>query len=257
MTKTSGTITSMKRSMSQVNWEMPRSKAVWRRLLLDGLGHAAQVGVLAGGDTTAVAEPLSTLVPRNAMVVSSMRRVAGALPSRWRLLSTSYFSTGKLSPVSEPWITNRSLAWTMRTSPGSCPRRPAGPRRRDELATAISCGAPPSRSTVAFTEIMALSLAAALSALASWNQLQADAQDDHGHHHDPGPGSPVANEIVASTASRITSGLSMARSPAEGQSPKRRPRRPVPGCVPRTGGYGPFRAVRNHGALSPVWSDER
>ena len=38
------------------------------------------------------------------MLVSSMGAVVAAF------FSTSNFSTGKLSPVSEPWITNRSLA---------------------------------------------------------------------------------------------------------------------------------------------------
>jgi hypothetical protein len=42
---------------------------------------------------------------------------------------------------------------------------------RNELGDGTSCAVPP-RSTVAFTEIMALSLAAALVALDSWNQLQ-------------------------------------------------------------------------------------
>ena len=55
--------------------------------------------------TTAVAEPLSTLVPRNAIAGQLDRR-----PSPAAAFSASCFSTGKLSPVSEPWITNRSLA---------------------------------------------------------------------------------------------------------------------------------------------------
>ena len=59
-----------------------------------------------------VAEPLSTLVPRKAMLSSSKGDVAG------EPLSTSNFSTGNDSPVSEPWMTNRSLAETIRTSAG-------------------------------------------------------------------------------------------------------------------------------------------
>ncbi len=55
---------------------------------------------------TALAEPLSTLVPRNAMLVNS----SGAVAAPVVFFSTSNFSTGKLSPVSEPWTTNRSLA---------------------------------------------------------------------------------------------------------------------------------------------------
>ena len=48
-----------------------------RRLLRDGAGHAAEVRVQAGSTTTAVAEPLSTLVPRKQMFLSS----SGDLPA--------------------------------------------------------------------------------------------------------------------------------------------------------------------------------
>jgi len=54
--------------------------------------------------TTALAEPLSTLLPRYATLVSSM----GALFAE--CFSVSYFSTGRLSPVSEPWFMNRYFA---------------------------------------------------------------------------------------------------------------------------------------------------
>ena len=65
----------------------------------------------------------------------------------------------------------------------------------------------PSRSTVALTEIIALSLAAALSAFASWYSLSPTLRTIMRTITVPARGSPVENETVASTASRITSGL--------------------------------------------------
>ena len=75
--------------------------------------------------------------------------------------------------------------------------------------TAISWGWP-SRITVAVTEIMALSLAAALSALASWMSFSPTPRAIISDITIPARASPVANEMLASTASRITSGLSTA-----------------------------------------------
>ena len=151
--------------------------------------------------TTAVAEPLSTLVPRNAMLVSSMGAVVAAF------FSTSNFSTGKLSPVSEPWVTNKSLASMMRTSPGiMSPAASFTTSPGTSCDTATSRGVP-SRTTVAVTEIMALSLAAALSALASWMSFSPTPNAIISDMTIPARISPVANEMVASTASRITSGL--------------------------------------------------
>ena len=128
-----------------------------------------------------------------------------------RFFSATNFSTGKLSPVSEPWITNRSLAWTTRTSPGIM--SPAvswttSPGTRCE--TAISWAAP-SRSTVAFTEIIALSFAAALLALASWISRRPTLSAIMSSIIVAARASPVANDTAASTASRITSGLRTAR----------------------------------------------
>ena len=151
--------------------------------------------------TTAVAEPLSTLVPRNAMVVRSMGAVVAAF------LSTSNFSTGKLSPVSALWVTNRSFAATMRTSAGiMSPAASSTMSPGTSCETAISWGLP-SRITVAVTEIMALSLAAALSALASWMSFRPTPRAIMSDITIPARGSPVANEMLARIASRITSGL--------------------------------------------------
>ncbi len=61
---------------------------------------------------TAIAVPLSTLVPRKATFASSMGDLPGGP------LSVSNFSTGNDSPVNEPWMTNRSLAETIRMSAG-------------------------------------------------------------------------------------------------------------------------------------------
>ena len=155
--------------------------------------------------TTAVAEPLSTLVPRNAMVVRSMGAVVAAF------LSTSNFSTGKLSPVSALCVTNRSSAATMRTSAGIM--FPAANSRMSpgtNCETAISWGLP-SRIAVAVTEIMAFSLAAALSALASWMSLRPTPRAIMSDITMPARGPPVANEMLARIASRITSGLRTAR----------------------------------------------
>ena len=61
---------------------------------------------------TPVAEPLSTLVPRKQVFVCSMH---------WTLVRgsrASVFSTGKDSPVSVAWMTNKSFAAIRRTSPG-------------------------------------------------------------------------------------------------------------------------------------------
>ena len=138
------------------------------------------------------------------MLVSSMGAVVAAF------LSTSNFSTGKLSPVSEPWITNRSFAATMRTSAGiMSPAASSTTSPGTSCETAISWGLP-SRITVAVTEIMALSLAAALSALASWMSFSPTPRAIISDIMIPARGSPVANETLARTASRITSGLSTA-----------------------------------------------
>ena len=61
--------------------------------------------------------------------------------------------------------------------------------------------------TVAVTEIMALSLAAALSALASWMSFRPTPSTIMSDITMPARGSPVANEMLARIASRITSGL--------------------------------------------------
>ena len=112
MTKTSGTNTAMNRIISQVNLLMPRSKAVsicWPARLRATLPKYVCAPVVT---ITAVAVPLSTLVPRKQVFVRSM---VETLPRRSR---ASVFSTGMDSPVSVAWMTNKSFADRSRTSPG-------------------------------------------------------------------------------------------------------------------------------------------
>ncbi len=95
----------------------------------------------------------------------------------------------------------------MRTSPGiMSPAASFTTSPGTSCETATSRGVP-SRTTVAVTEIMALSLAAALSALASWMSFSPTPNAIISDMTIPARTSPVANEMVASTASRITSGL--------------------------------------------------
>ena len=94
MTKTIGTITSMKESISQTNFFTPRSNAVsacWPARLLAILPKYVCAPVAT---ITAVAAPLSTLVPRKQRFVCSMDEtfVRGS--------RASVFSTGSDSPVS-------------------------------------------------------------------------------------------------------------------------------------------------------------
>ena len=94
--------------------------------------------------------------------------VSSSGDGRAAFFSAANFSTGKLSPVSEPWMTNRSLATKHAHVGGD---HVAGGELHhvagDQVRRSASLAAAPSRSTVALTVIIALSLAAALSALAS------------------------------------------------------------------------------------------
>ena len=71
MTNTSGTMTRMKRIISQVNCSTPRSKLVCSLLADDGASHAAEIRFGPVATMTAVAVPLSTLVPRKQTFVHS------------------------------------------------------------------------------------------------------------------------------------------------------------------------------------------
>ena len=157
-------------------------------------------------------------------------------------LSTANFSTGKLSPVSEAWVTNKSFASTMRTSPGimsPAARLTTSPGTSCETATSIGA---PSRTTVAVTEIMALSLAAALSALASWMSFRLTPRAIISDMTVPARASPVANETVANTASKRTSGLITACQSSL----------PIPARWSLASTLGPYSAKRS--AASPAVS---
>ncbi len=131
--------------------------------------------------TTAVAEPLSTLVPRNAMLVRSMGAVVAAF------FSTSNFSTGKLSPVSELCVTNRSFAATMRTSAGiMSPAASSTMSPGTSCETAISWGVP-SRIDGGGDRDHGLELGRCAVGLGFLDEFQPHAQSDHERHHDPRP----------------------------------------------------------------------
>ena len=153
--------------------------------------------------TTAVAVPLSTLVPMKQMFLSSVGELAVLGSGSWN------FSTGNDSPVRLPWLTKRSLEESTRTSPGimspadSLMMSP-GTRSRSGISFAA-----PSRTTVAVTWIMAFSFAAAASARASCRKRSPTLSTTMAAITVPARASPVAKEIAESVASRITSGLRM------------------------------------------------
>ncbi len=172
----------------------------------------------------AVAEPVSTLVPRKHVLDRSI----GVRFSRTS--GPSVFSTGMDSPVSVAWITNRSLAETSRASPGTI--SPAdnfttSPGTNCWRGTSFCC---PSRTTVAVTRIMALSAAAALSARVSWINLNDSPRSTMTRIMMPVATSPVTKEMTARTVSRITSGL---RAAVQSRCPQ-------PCCFSRPTSFGPY-----------------
>src|SRR5262249_9142553 len=104
ITNTSGTITAIKRIINHVKRRTPRSNAVSicgpQRLLATLPKY-----VCAPVDKiTAIADPLSMLVPRKQRLVRSI----GETFSRGS--RASVFSTGSDSPVNVAWMIKRSLA---------------------------------------------------------------------------------------------------------------------------------------------------
>ena len=173
-----------------------------RRLRGERPGHAAEVRVAPRGDDDgrggaaldARAEKREVRAARSAIV--SAGRV-----------STSNFSTGKDSPVSELCMTNRSFAPTIRTSAGiMSPAASLTMSPGTRWATGSSCGWP-SRNTAAVTEIMAFSFAAVVSARRSCVSRRPTPSTIISDITMPARASPVEKEIVASTASSSTSGL--------------------------------------------------
>ena len=163
-------MTAMKRSISQVKLEC-RDRRPSHLLLLQGRGHAAEIGVLPVATTTALAVPLSTLVPRNAM----MRRAIGASPlarsSRRGLFHREALAGER--PLDHEQVLRLHDA---HVAGNHVARRELHHIARNQIVqTAISWAAP-SRDTVAVTEIIALSFAAALVGPGLLNQFQADAR---------------------------------------------------------------------------------
>ncbi len=150
-----------------------------------------------------MAVPLSTLVPMKHMFLSSVGELAVVVSGSWN------FSIGSDSPVRLPWLTKRSLAVSIRTSPGIM--SPAanwimspGTRSRSGISLAL-----PSRTTVAVTWIMAFSFAAAAPARASCQKRSPTLSATIMAITVPARASPVANETAERIVSRITSGLRM------------------------------------------------
>ena len=153
--------------------------------------------------TTAVAVPLSTLVPMKQMFLSSVGELSSSVSGSWN------FSTGSDSPVRLPWLTKRSFEDSSRTSPGiispaaSLMMSPGTKSRRG-----ISLAAP-SRTTVAVTWIMAFSFSAAASARASCQKRSPTLSATITAITEPARASPVRKETADKVVSRITSGLRM------------------------------------------------
>ena len=113
MTKTSGTITIMKRIISQVNRLTPAVEAGLDLLAGEAAGHVAEIGLRAGGDDDRGGRAAFDAGAEEADV-----RVLDGGDVRARRRGASVFSTGIDSPVRVAWMTNRSLAERSRTSPG-------------------------------------------------------------------------------------------------------------------------------------------
>ena len=151
--------------------------------------------------TTAVAVPLSTLVPMKHMFLSSVGELAVVVSGSWN------FSIGSDSPVRLPWLTKRSLQDRIRTSPGIM--SPAAnwimsPGTRSRTESPWLCRP---ESTVAVTWIMAFSFAAAAPARASCQKRSPTLSATIMAITVPARASPVANETPERIVSRITSGL--------------------------------------------------
>src|SRR5680860_153505 len=151
---------------------------------------------------TAVAAPLSTLVPRKQMFANS----SGETPARVSRVSS--FSTGSDSPVNVPCEMNKSFAAMRRTSAGimfPAESFTTSPGTNCMSGTSSSL---PSRTTLAVTLIIAFSFSAAASALASCTKRSDTPRITIKAITVPARTSPVANEIVASTVGAIVSSIS-------------------------------------------------
>ena len=149
---TTGTITSMKRMSTQETALTPFSKVVLGGFSSTCRASAPSMVSPPTASTTAVAEPLMTLLPRKARFGASVRAPPAAA-------GPPLFSTGSLSPVRADWLTDRSFAARMRTSAGimspaqRCTTSPAtmsssgtSSRRQARSTQAVVCSMLPSRA---------------------------------------------------------------------------------------------------------------
>ena len=127
--------------------------------------------------TTAVAVPLSTLVPMKQMFLSSVGELSSFVSGSWN------FSTGSDSPVRLPWLTKRSFEDSSRTSPGiMSPAASLTMSPGTKSRSGISLAAP-SRTTVAVTWIMALSFSCGGIRPGFLPEAQSHTQRHHNRHH--------------------------------------------------------------------------
>ncbi len=126
MRNTSGTMTSMKRIISQVNRATPLSKLVC----------TCWPTIARAMPPRYVLNPVSTITPGGRAAFDAGAEKADVLqfqqPAWWPLVfSASNFSTGSDSPVRLDWMTNRSLHdTTAEVGRDHVAGRQAGPRRR-------------------------------------------------------------------------------------------------------------------------------
>ena len=203
MKNTSGTMTIMKRIMSQVKLADAAVEAGRRRLIDDGPGHAAEIGGHAGGHDDGAGRAAFDAGARGSRR-SSVPAASG--PQSLRGRRTSRRETIRRSWLA--WVMNRSLQ-EMSADVGRhhVPGREFDDVAGHQLADRLFLGLP-SRSTVARTLIMARSLAAALSARASCTKRSTTPRTTMSSITMPRSESRrSANETAASTSSRITSGL--------------------------------------------------
>ena len=179
MTKTSGTMTSMKRIISQVNWLTPLSKLVCTCWPTMALGHAAQVGRAARWRRRPPWPCRSRRwCPGSRCSCSSSGDLARGVFAGVELLDRERFAgearlddeqvlAGDEAHVGRDHVAGRQLDHVAGHQLAERQSRAAGRRGR----------------TVAVTLIIALSLAAAVSARASCTKPQHHAQDHHREHH--------------------------------------------------------------------------
>ena len=182
--KTSGTITAINWIISQVKRLRPRSKLVSTRSPVMELAMLPKYVWTPVVTTTAVAVPLSTLVPMKQMFLSSV----GELTS-FGLRVVEFLDRKRLA--GEASLTDEQIFG--REHPHIARNHVAGGELDDVAGHQVAqrhLSALPSRTTVAVTWIMALSFAAAASARASCKKRSPDAQHDHHGHH--GAGASVA-----------------------------------------------------------------